>query len=144
MRLPYTKKLVKDKIHSKLITIYGRLRKGDQYAQDLFNPSYHYRVLYQPSEKDIQGWMYLESSRHVALRKLKSILHDIVYIYKLLNNKYTIYIIRKNQEHEYYYNVEKRDVMNKIGLGYNGYIYYDGVIDKDHSMLNEFKKVLDN
>lgn len=144
MRLPYTKKELFN-IYSKEIIIYGRIKMGEFHIQDLFNPCRFYRYTYTPSTEDFQGWVHLEACEHVVFKLIKKIPHDIVYIYSLLNGLYTVYIIRKRIsfesacKREYYYNVEKSHVLPIIDINYNGYIYYNKVFDKDHSMLNEFR-----
>ena len=142
MRLPYTKKLLLNNVYSKEIIIYGRLKRGEFHIMNLFNPCRYYRLTYTPAVEDFQGWIHLEVCQHVVFKIIKQIPHDIVYVYSLL---YTIYIIRKREpfeslcKREYYYNIEKSSILPIIGINYNGYIYYNKVFDKDHSMLNEFR-----
>lgn len=145
MRLPYTKKLLLNNVYSKEIIIYGRLKRGEFHIMNLFNPCRYYRLTYTPAVEDFQGWIHLEVCQHVVFKIIKQIPHDIVYVYSLLNGLYTIYIIRKREpfeslcKREYYYNIEKSSILPIIGINYNGYIYYNKVFDKDHSMLNEFR-----
>lgn len=145
MRLPYTKKLLLNNVYSKEIIIYGRLKRGEFHIMNLFNPCRYYRLTYTPAVEDFQGWIHLEVCQHVVFKIIKQIPHDIVYVYSLLNELYTIYIIRKREpfeslcKREYYYNIEKSSILPIIGINYNGYIYYNKVFDKDHSMLNEFR-----
>lgn len=145
MRLLYTKKLLLNNVYSKEIIIYGRLKRGEFHIMNLFNPCRYYRLTYTPAVEDFQGWIHLEVCQHVVFKIIKQIPHDIVYVYSLLNGLYTIYIIRKREpfeslcKREYYYNIEKSSILPIIGINYNGYIYYNKVFDKDHSMLNEFR-----
>lgn len=146
MRLFYDVRTLSDTLYRCNKVVYGRIYKGTTKLIEILNKSevYH-RICYSPMYEDFQGWMHLRYTGNVVPDVLCKIAHDIIYIYDTDDGLYDLNIIRKARpgeftcDREYYKNLKKSKVIEKIGMDYFGFIYYNDELDKDHSILNTFK-----
>lgn len=149
MRFITRKKYIASLSSAQSKLVYGRIDRGDTYVKNLLNERYYYKLSNYPYSYSTQGWMILVPYNSYGYHNIKVIFrHPIFKIFSISEKRYSITEIRydskllENQTFTYP-SVKKEEVMEILGVGFNGFIEYNGEIDKHHVYLNDFRKSYD-
>lgn len=128
-------------------TIYGTTTKGEPHIYDLINHK-TYLINKFPFALTKQGWFTLTFWYGNYYDISLEFTHPIYYINQMQTGYYDILEINYNKQYNdniisEYTNIDINDIMNIIGIDFNGLLWYNDELDINQLALNIFRSQVD-